>query len=878
MKKDSYYIRIKRLVLLGCSLVFLFFLWGELTLPQEKLFKTQAAEEYGRSWTLVCKDGSKKELLPPCKLDGKRGEPLEIETTLPAHIEDNTLLCFYSVHQEMEFYIDGELRDSYKKNEEVSFVSYPVRLYVPLYLSQEDENKVLTVRLTGWGKNEAGSFYQVYIGSTAQVLYRLLKSNGIKFLAALALLITSIVSAILCLVFAHFTKRKIPMVWLCVAVALLMIWGIADSRLRQFIFPNTTTVVSTAYLVVFFVPIAYCIYLDQVQKLRYHKTYQAAEIFSLISFACCFVLNLLGVDFLDMSLFVYGILLASILLLGWNLAREAAGDHIREYKFVAVGIVCTFIGGIFEIQMLFFSMYKFRQMILYFSQTIFVILAAFQTVIDVRDSVRKEQEKIEEEEKAREELTSTLSEEMLPMMKNLEKDISRLLVYADSGQAEKIKTEFETTLSFFTSIRDVSSLQREVYYTESTVYRMRDFTESARSFLNVRTKGKGIRGELVVEEGLPEYLYGSRECCKHICISLIEYAVRYTSEGSVVCSICSHYREGVFYLKLSVASPDSDISPELIERVEDPQNDYVYRGDIRLLSVRFMSRKKGGWMEINSEEGAGFLITVYLPYLVPENVGEEALHLEKGIKEETQTEAKAQMEKTEPENSVREKIPAQEPGIPVSAKIVMERAEAESSGNGKAAMKKDTEEKLLDCEKGIRYCGGNQELYQEVLEVYAREGREALGRLRTYVKEEDWENYRIAVHAVKSTSLNIGAGKLSELAKEQEMAAREGRIQEVLSGWEKLLQLYEEALCEVESLLPKQMEESTDREKESNPLQKIKELLEDYEIEEALCETQKLKKQGFEPYMVLRNLENALEDFDYDEASAIIEEYERTIK
>ena len=42
--------------------------------------------------------------------------------------------------------------------------------------------------------------------------------------------------------------------------------------------------------------------------------------------------------------------------------------------------------------------------------------------------------------------------------------------------------------------------------------------------------------------------------------------------------------------------------------------------------------------------------------------------------------------------------------------------------------------------------------------------------------KNDWANYRILVHALKSTSLSIGAVSLSERAKTLEMAARDGDI------------------------------------------------------------------------------------------------------
>jgi len=80
---------------------------------------------------------------------------------------------------------------------------------------------------------------------------------------------------------------------------------------------------------------------------------------------------------------------------------------------------------------------------------------------------------------------------------------------------------------------------------------------------------------------------------------------------------------------------------------------------------------------------------------------------------------------------------------------------------------------VIDREIGIKYCGGIEELYNEVASQYAEQGMDYVGKLNTYFEEKDWKNYQIIVHAIKSSSLTIGAVALSEKAKSLEMAAKE---------------------------------------------------------------------------------------------------------
>ena len=81
---------------------------------------------------------------------------------------------------------------------------------------------------------------------------------------------------------------------------------------------------------------------------------------------------------------------------------------------------------------------------------------------------------------------------------------------------------------------------------------------------------------------------------------------------------------------------------------------------------------------------------------------------------------------------------------------------------------------LIDFDKGLSYIGGNEEAYRDILFLYAKKSGEKIQRIARLYEERDLQNYVIEVHALKSTSLSIGAVKLSEAAKELEAAGKAG--------------------------------------------------------------------------------------------------------
>ena len=109
----------------------------------------------------------------------------------------------------------------------------------------------------------------------------------------------------------------------------------------------------------------------------------------------------------------------------------------------------------------------------------------------------------------------------------------------------------------------------------------------------------------------------------------------------------------------------------------------------------------------------------------------------------------------------------------------------------------DVDANLLDVDKAITYMGGSEENYRKILALYAQDGEEKIPLIGGLFEQKDWKNYVIEVHALKSASMNLGAVKLSELAKELEMAGKAGILDDSAASREKhetLLKLYRDVL------------------------------------------------------------------------------------
>ncbi len=129
--------------------------------------------------------------------------------------------------------------------------------------------------------------------------------------------------------------------------------------------------------------------------------------------------------------------------------------------------------------------------------------------------------------------------------------------------------------------------------------------------------------------------------------------------------------------------------------------------------------------------------------------------------------------------------------------------EAETETENTEISKEDKEflEKasFLDTQLGMSYCCDDTGFYKKMLQSYMTNSR--ISEIKQAYADRNFENYRIFVHAVKGTSLTIGAKELSEHMKSMEFASRDGDISFVDEHHEEYLKEYEEMIERISELL-----------------------------------------------------------------------------
>ena len=192
---------------------------------------------------------------------------------------------------------------------------------------------------------------------------------------------------------------------------------------------------------------------------------------------------------------------------------------------------------------------------------------------------------------------------------------------------------------------------------------------------------------------------------------------------------------------------------------------------------------------------------------------------------------------------------------------------------------------------GMQYCHGDKRFYEELLAGFAKDAKQKETEINNFFLREDFENYGIKVHALKSTAKMVGADSLSENAKLAEAAAKDqdaGYIrehhEELVSEYRQVAQSIREALELVEnSSMQEALENGTEisREELLKRLSELKAGLDTFEADKAEALLSEMGGVVYEGKLIgglLSDVRQEGEDFEFTSASEKVEAFIQKVK
>jgi len=171
-------------------------------------------------------------------------------------------------------------------------------------------------------------------------------------------------------------------------------------------------------------------------------------------------------------------------------------------------------------------------------------------------------------------------------------------------------------------------------------------------------------------------------------------------------------------------------------------------------------------------------------------------------------------------------------------------------------------QKGLDVKKAIRYCNG-QEAYLKILRGYCKEVETILKQLEAQYKENDWKNYTIVVHGLKSSMYSVGATAVADMAKKLELAGKNSDVTYIMTYHTELIMECRKLFAEIKQC------KAVYREEEN------KSRVVEVKVKEKLSK-EPLKKENLqeiseeELLLILESVESAMYNLDEDKMKTLL--------
>ena len=281
------------------------------------------------------------------------------------------------------------------------------------------------------------------------------------------------------------------------------------------------------------------------------------------------------------------------------------------------------------------------------------------------------------------------------------------------------------------------------------------FMEGLFKDLKKKASEKGLTAEFILDKSLPGKVRADGDFLRETFLALFSQCTKRTQKETISFAVGGHGLEKNGYaLRISVSEGGDGFTREQMELFEDKKAVGQDEDLSRIYNIRKEAEKRKGEFYLYSVFGGGALYYLVLlsEVLEPATIDE----LEK-------------------------------------RKNGLHNMEF----SGMTTEEDEPESKWIDRDLALNYAGGTEEMRLEMLGIYYDQAQLYLKELPELFKTENWEKYRIIVHAIKGNSLGIGAEGFSREAYEQEMAAKNGDIQKIKAKFEDFYAHYQSLVEEV---------------------------------------------------------------------------------
>ena len=616
--------------ILGLMMVgsFLFFVLGQVFLPAENNIEESTFRLFQSDWVRIMPDGTQIPVSVPGECGAKHGEWVTIETKLPQNQED-TSICVRSMQQELKIYVGDELRKEYSTLDTQPFGKTSTLTYVFFPVYANDAGDTLRIEFMS-DSAYAGYVSDMYMGDMYDITRHFYELYAPSLVAAVLLFLIGIFVVCGSIFVRLFYKRKVDLIHLGNALLIAATWLIVESKIRQFVFPNSTIAMLMGFFMIAVLPYPFLSYINSVQNYRYRKVYLTLEILTAVNFAAVVILQVLNIkDFFETMTSSHIIIIALIISMGATIVRDIQKGYVKEYREVAIGFAGLMLAGVCEISLTYIVDARLNGIALCVGLVLLLGTAGLKTVRDMFNIEKEKQLAVAASESKAQFLANMSHEIRTPI--NTVIGMNEMILRENKDEnideyAYNIKSASHMLLSLVNDVLDFSKIEAGKLQIVEDKYDTALMLKDVVLGIRTRAEQKNLILKLDMDESLPAVLKGDEVRIKQILYNLFSNAIKYTEKGSVIFSVKGVHSEDGFRIFLSVKDTGIGIKKEDMEklfssfqRLELSKNRFIEGTGLGLNITKRLVDIMNGTIEVQSEYGRGSCFTVQIPQVIVDN-------------------------------------------------------------------------------------------------------------------------------------------------------------------------------------------------------------------------------------------------------------------
>lgn len=267
---------------------------------------------------------------------------------LPENLSDSSINTSFR-YQDYQIAIDGKVLDSFDSSSlplNIGKLNVTKRI---VKLPMGSAGKLLSITSKSYDQKDYCSFSDVFIGSESSILSYFLHKNGLRFLLAFSMFLTSLVLIIFSIVVGIKIGVNSELLFLSIFAATLNAFLLSSSDLIQLLTDNTVFINLAVHIPFILLPITFSVYVLSIEK-SYEDKF--LSIFILIEFLMILVMIILQVTgiaiFVKTIYFIHLSLIINVAYTFYLLFVKSFNNKENFLVYKIVSVVVSFF-TVFEI-------------------------------------------------------------------------------------------------------------------------------------------------------------------------------------------------------------------------------------------------------------------------------------------------------------------------------------------------------------------------------------------------------------------------------------------------------------------------------------------------------------------------------------------------